>query len=148
MKKYSKETTVGIFVIIGLALIIFMSIKLGDLRVFSDSHYPLTATFNDVTGLKANAPIEMMGVQVGYVEKISLDTRNMKALVVLKLQNNIQLTDDAIASVKTSGLIGDKYIKITPGGVGDPLKPGDSLIETESAIDLEDLISKYVFGNV
>ncbi|WP_027178555.1 outer membrane lipid asymmetry maintenance protein MlaD [Maridesulfovibrio bastinii] len=148
MKKYSKETSVGIFVLLGLALIIFMSINLGDVRVFSDSHYPLTAKFNDVTGLRPNAPVEIMGVQVGYVDKISLDTKNMKAVVVLKIKKDIQLYDDAIASVKTSGLIGDKYIKISPGGVGDPLNPGDSLIETESAIDLEDLISKYVFGKV
>lgn len=148
MKKYSKETTVGIFVFLGFALIVFMSINLGDMRVFSDSHYPLTARFNDVSGLRINAPVEMMGVQVGYVENISLDAKNMKAVVVLKLKNEIKLTDDAIASVKTSGLIGDKYIKITPGGVGDPLNPGDTLIETESAIDLEELISKYVFGKV
>ncbi len=148
MKKYSKETTVGIFVLIGLVMIIYMSIRLGDVRMFSDSHYPLTARFNDVTGLRVNAPVEMMGVQVGYVQNISLDQKHMKAVVVLKLKKEIELFDDAIASVKTSGLIGDKYIKITPGGVGDPLGPGDTLIETESAIDLEDLISKYVFGKV
>ncbi len=148
MKKYPKETAVGVFVFIGLIAIVYMSVKLGDVHMFSDDHYHVKASFNDITGLRVKAPVEMMGVPVGYVDKINLDLKNQKAVLTLRIKNEIELTDDAIASVKTSGLIGDKYVKITPGGVGDPIEPGGIIIETESAIDIEDLISKYVFGKV
>ncbi|MBI9112069.1 outer membrane lipid asymmetry maintenance protein MlaD [Maridesulfovibrio ferrireducens] len=148
MKKYSKETTVGLFVLIGLLLIVYMSVKLGDVRILSDSHYHVSASFNDISGLRINAPVEIMGVPVGFVDNISLNLETQKAIVGLSLENKIELTDDAIASIKTSGLIGDKYVKIALGGVGDPIEPGGTIIETESAIDIEDLISKYVFGKV
>ncbi|WP_320171324.1 outer membrane lipid asymmetry maintenance protein MlaD [Maridesulfovibrio sp.] len=148
MKKYPKETAVGIFVIVGLAAIIYMSVKLGDVRMFADDHYRVQASFNDVSGLREKSPVEMMGVPIGYVDRIDLDLDNRKAVLTLSIENRVHLLDDAIASVKTSGLIGDKYIKITPGGVGDPIEPGGVIIETESAIDIEDLISKYVFGKV
>lgn len=148
MKKYPKETAVGIFVFLGLIAIVYMSVKLGDVQMFSDDHYHVKARFNDVTGLRVKAPVEMMGVPIGYVSNIELDLKNQKAVLVLSIENRIELLDDAIASVKTSGLIGDKFVKITPGGVGDPIEPGGTIIETESAIDIEDLISKYVFGKV
>ncbi|CCO22771.1 outer membrane lipid asymmetry maintenance protein MlaD [Maridesulfovibrio hydrothermalis] len=148
MKKYPKETAVGIFVLIGILVIVYMSVKLGDVHMFSEDHYHVTASFNDVSGLRVKAPVEMMGVPIGYVDDIQLDLKTQKAVLVLSLENRIELTDDAIASVKTSGLIGDKYVKITPGGVGDPIEAGGVIIETESAIDIEDLISKYVFGKV
>ncbi|SMF27238.1 outer membrane lipid asymmetry maintenance protein MlaD [Desulfovibrio gilichinskyi] len=148
MKKYSKETAVGIFVFVGLILIVYMSVKLGDIRVFSDNHYHVSASFNDISGLRINAPVEIMGVSVGFVDDIHLDLKTQKAVVGLSLEKKIMLTDDAIASIKTSGLIGDKYVKITLGGVGDPIEPGGTIIETESAIDIENLISKYVFGKV
>ncbi|WP_432738404.1 outer membrane lipid asymmetry maintenance protein MlaD [Maridesulfovibrio sp. FT414] len=148
MKKYPKETAVGVFVFLGLLAIVYMSIKLGDVQMFSDSHYHVKASFNDVTGLREKSPVEMMGVPIGFVDKIELDLKNQKAVLTLSIEKRIELLDDAIASVKTSGLIGDKYVKITPGGVGDPIEPGGIIIETESAIDIEDLISKYVFGKV
>jgi len=148
MKKYPKETAVGIFVFLGLLCIVYMSVKLGDVHMFADDHYHVQASFNDITGLRVNSPVEMMGVPIGYVNHIDLDLEKQKAVLTLSIEKRIELTDDAIASVKTSGLIGDKYIKITPGGVGDPIEPGGIIIETESAIDIEDLISKYVFGKV
>jgi phospholipid/cholesterol/gamma-HCH transport system substrate-binding protein len=94
------------------------------------------------------ANVEMAGVRIGQIDKISLDQERQIATVKLKIQNGIILTDDVIASVKTAGLIGDKYITLLPGGSDQILKPGDLIIETESAVDLEDLISKYVFGGV
>lgn len=148
MKKYSKETAVGLFVLVGLICVAYLSVKLGNVQLFADSHYELTAEFSDISGLKVNSPVQVYGVDVGYVKGIELDQKNGMARVILKVENQVKLTDDAIASVKTSGLIGDKYIKITPGGVGDPLEPGDAIFDTESAIDLEALISKYVFGEV
>ncbi len=147
MKKYSKETQVGIFVLVGFIAIAYMTVKLGNVHLFSDDHYAIVAKFNDVTGLKINAPVQMYGVEMGFVEKIDIDQNTGMSSVTLRIRKDIQLTDDTIASVKTSGLIGDKFVKLSRGG-GEPIKPGAILRDTESAIDLEELISKYVFGGV
>jgi phospholipid/cholesterol/gamma-HCH transport system substrate-binding protein len=147
MKKYSKETQVGLFVLLGFLAIAYMSIKLGNVHLFGDDYYAISARFNDVTGLKANAPVQMYGVELGFVEKIGIDQKDGMSVVTLKIRKDVQLTDDTIASIKTSGLIGDKYVKLSRGG-GDPLKAGAVLRDTESSIDLEELISKYVFGGV
>ena len=148
MTKYAKETTVGIFVLAGLACVVYMSVQLGNLRVFSKEYYPVQAKFGDVTGLKVNAPVQMLGVDIGFVDTIILDPENDMAVVRLMVKRTVKLFDDSIASVKTSGLIGDKYLKIAPGGVGDEIQPGGLIMKTESSIDLENLISKYVFGKV
>jgi phospholipid/cholesterol/gamma-HCH transport system substrate-binding protein len=147
MKKYSKETQVGIFVLLGFMAIAYMSIKLGNVHLFSDTHYSIVAKFNDVTGLKLNAPVQMYGVEMGFVEAIGIDQDTGMSSVTIRIRKDIELTDDTIASIKTSGLIGDKYVKISRGG-GDPIKAGSVLRDTESSIDLEELISKYVFGGV
>ena len=148
MKKYAKETAVGLFVFVGIMCIAYMSVKLGNVALFSDNHYTLNAQFSDVTGLKANAPVQMFGVDIGYVERIELDQEQGLALVRMSIRKDISLTDDAIASIKTSGLIGDKFLKISPGGTGSPLKDGGTIFDTESSVDLEELISKFVFGKV
>ena len=148
MSNFTKETAVGIFVFIGLVFIAYMTVKLGDVEIFQDNYYELHAEFNDITGLRTKAPVQMFGVDIGYVSGISLNQDDGVAEVDLRIRKDVKLTDDAIASVKTSGLIGDKFVKITPGGVGDELKPGDVIFETESSVDLEELISKYVFGGV
>ncbi len=90
----------------------------------------------------------MFGVEIGFVSNIGLNQEKGVAAVSLMVAKEVELTDDAIVAVKTIGLIGDKYIKIIPGGVGDPVKPGDTLFDTQPAIDLEDLISKFAFGEV
>lgn len=148
MKKYGKETAVGIFVFVGIIAIAYMSIKLGNVTLFSDDYYRLSADFTDVSGLKVSAPVQIYGVEVGFVESISLNQKDGTAHLVMKIKKDVKLTDDAIASIKTSGLIGDKFVKIAPGGVGDPVGDGDSLFDTEPAIDIEGLISKFAFGKV
>jgi phospholipid/cholesterol/gamma-HCH transport system substrate-binding protein len=148
MKKYSLETSVGMLVFVGLLCVAYLTIQLGKLDLLGNDHYILKARFTSITGLKPGSSVEMTGVQIGRVDDITLDQENQVAVVDLKIRRDIVITDDAIASIKTSGLIGDKYIKITPGGAGDMLKPGDTIIETEPAIDLEDLISRYIFGSV
>mgnify|MGYP000067790631 CR=1 FL=1 len=148
MKKYGKETAVGIFVLIGLVVMAYMSVKLGNVTLFSDDYYMLKADFTDVSGLKVNAPVQVYGVEVGFVNFISLNQKDGLAHVEMMILRNVKLTDDAIASIKTSGLIGDKFVKIAPGGVGDPVKDGDTLFETEPALDIESLISKFAFGKV
>jgi phospholipid/cholesterol/gamma-HCH transport system substrate-binding protein len=148
MFKIKKETAVGIFVIMGLLAVVYMSVKLGNVQLFSDKYYGIKANFTDISGLKVNAPVQMYGVEIGFVSHIGLDQKKGVAAVTMMLLKEVELTDDAIAAIKTNGLIGDKYVKIVPGGLGDPVKPGDTLFNTQPAIDLEDLISKFAFGSV
>ncbi len=148
MKKYSKETVVGIFVVIGMFCIGYMTVKLGNVGFLGDSTYSLFARFNTVTGLRVGNPVNMLGLEIGSVAGFKMDQDAQVAIVELKINKDIQIFDDAIASIKTEGLIGDKYVGIDAGGGGDLLKSGDTITETESPIDLGDLISKYAFGDV
>ena len=148
MKKSSIEMTVGIFVFIGVLCVGYLTIKLGKVEIFSDDYYTVTARFESVAGLKNGAYVEIAGVAVGKVSSIILSQELQIALVEMDIEKKFVLTDDVIASVKTSGLIGDKYIQLIPGGSDDILKNGDLITETESSIDIEELISKYVFGSL
>ena len=148
MQKSSVELGVGIFVLIGIVCVGYLTIRLGEMEFFEDDHYLLNARFQSVSGLKAGAKIEIAGVKVGQVESISLEPKEQIALVRLKIKKEVVLTDDVIASIKTAGLIGDKFIKLSPGGSDEILKPGDTIFETESALDVEEIISKYAFGDV
>ena len=148
MGRSSLEMAVGVFVLAGLICVGYLTVRLGKMELFGDDYYSVNARFHSISGLKPDAAVEIAGVQVGQVGSIELDPDEQVAIVKIKIQKDVILTDDVIASVKTSGLIGDKYIKLSPGGSEIILKPGDTIIETESAIDLEELISKYVFGGV
>ena len=148
MQKTSIEMAVGVFMMIGIACVGYLTIQLGKMQWIGDNFYALEARFKSAAGLKTGSQVEIAGVQVGQVDAIRFDQDRQMAMVRLKIQKGIALTDDVIASVKTSGLIGDRYIKLTPGGSDLVLKPGDQITETESAIDFEELISKYVFGGV
>ena len=147
MKKSSIETSVGIFIFIGILCVGYLTIHLGKMDWVGSDHYQLKAYFQSVSGLKTGASVEMAGVPIGTIDKIVLNQEKKIAEVTLNIQNNIQLEEDVIASIKTAGLIGDKYIMISPGGSDVILKPGEAIYETESALDLEDLISKYLFGD-
>ena len=148
MKKYSHETVVGIFVVLGLAAVGYMTVKLGNVTLLGDNTYSLYAEFNTVSGLRVGNPIEIFGLEVGQVGSFRMDQENQFVVVDLKLNKGVEVYDDAIAAIKTAGLIGDKYIAIDPGGSDDVLKPGDTIMDTQSPIDLGDLISKYAFGDV
>ena len=148
MNRAAVETAVGIFVAIGLICVGYLTIKLGKMDLLGSDHYDLYAHFQSVSGLKEGAFVEMAGVRVGKVESISLEKETQTALVKMKLQKDVTLSDDVIASVTTAGLIGDKYIKISPGGSETMLKPGEMITETESSVNLEELISKYIFGSL
>ena len=148
MQKYAKETTVGLFVLIGLLCVAYLTIKLGRMELMGEDVYTVDAKFASVSGLRAGADVEMAGVPIGKVAGISLDDMLGVAVAHLSIHKDVELAVDSIAAVKTSGLIGDKYIQISPGGSMDLLKDGDTLTETESAVDIEGLISKYVFGSV
>lgn len=148
MKKYSNETVAGVFVLIGLVCIGYMAVKLGNVSLFGDDSYSLYARFNTVSGLRVGNPVEMLGLEIGRVAGFQMDQEKQVALVELKVQNGIEVYDDAIASIKTAGLIGDKYVSIDAGGAGDLLKPGATILDTESPVDIQELVSKYAFGDV
>jgi phospholipid/cholesterol/gamma-HCH transport system substrate-binding protein len=148
MKKYSNETIVGIFVVLGLAAISFMAVRIGNVSFVGDNSYSLYAPFNTVSGLRVGNAIEMMGMEVGRVAGFEMDQEKQMAIAELRIDKGIEVYDDAIASIKTAGLIGDKFVEIDPGGGGDLLEHGDTIIETESPVDIMELVSKYAFGDV
>jgi phospholipid/cholesterol/gamma-HCH transport system substrate-binding protein len=148
MRKYSKETTVGIFVVIGLIAIGYLTIKLGDVSFLGDNTYPLYARFSSVTGLREGSAVNMLGLEVGKVGRLTIDQDKQQAVVELRIREGIKVYDDAIASIKTEGLIGDKLVSIDPGGSGGVLKPGGTIVDTQAPTDLMELISKYAFGDV
>ena len=148
MKKYSLETIVGIFVVIGLICVGYMTVKFGKIRMFGGDYYILYAHFNSVSGLRVDSPVEIEGIEVGRVEELNIDQDRQMAVIKLRIQKGMKVYEDAIASIKTSGLIGDKLVDIDPGGGGDILKPGETITETNSPVDIGDLISKYAFGEL
>ncbi len=147
MNKRSVEAAVGIFVVIGLACVGYLTIKLGKMEVVGGNFYEVSARFGSVSGLKKGAVVEMAGVRIGKVDGIDLDEDHY-ARVRMKIDGNIKLTDDVSASIKTSGLIGDKYVSVEPGGSGIELARGGMIEETHSAVDIEEMIGKYAFGDV
>jgi phospholipid/cholesterol/gamma-HCH transport system substrate-binding protein len=149
MKKYAMETAVGIFVVIGLFCIGYMTVKLGNVGLLGDDSYSLFARFTSVSGLRTGSAIQMLGIEIGRVDKLTMDQENQMALVEFRINKGIKVYDDAIASIKTEGLIGDRYVSIDPGGGTDELlQPGGTITETESPTDIQELISKYAFGDV
>jgi len=146
MKRLNLETGVGVFLIVGFLSFAYIAIKLGGVDVLSGDSYVLKARFGSVSGLKVGADIEIAGVKVGKVMDIRLDPEDgSAALVQLAIEDSIRLESDSIASVRTAGIIGDRYISITHGGADDYVEANGEIVETESAINLEELVSKYIF---
>jgi phospholipid/cholesterol/gamma-HCH transport system substrate-binding protein len=148
MKKYEKETMVGIFVVVGLLCLGYMTVNLGKVSLFGDESYSLYARFSSVSGLRVGNSVDMIGLEIGRVAGFTMDQKDLVVLAELKIRQGVKVYDDAIASIKTAGLIGDKYVQLDPGGGGDLLKPGGTITETEAPVDIGDLISKYAFGDV
>ena len=149
MKRATVETSVGIFVLIGILCLAYLSIKLGKVELFGGDSYQVFAQFDSVSGLKSGASVEIAGVEVGQVDRIALDPKSgSRATVYLRLQSGVKLSDDVIASVRTRGIIGDKFILLKPGGSDKILASGGKIHDTESAVDLEELVSKYIHGQV
>ncbi|WP_455377720.1 outer membrane lipid asymmetry maintenance protein MlaD [Petrachloros mirabilis] len=146
MGKAKLEFIVGLFVLIGIFCLGYLSIKLGKLELIGGNVYEVVAQFNSASGLKPGSAVEIAGVEVGRVRAISLDED--RAAVTLAVDNSVKLYTDTIASIKTRGIIGEKFLALSPGGGGDPLKPGDTIRDTESGLDLEELVSQYVHGKV
>ncbi len=146
MKKFDLEIAVGLFIIVGIICLGYLSIKLGKMEILGNRGYEVYALFSDSGGLKIGSPVMIAGVEVGRVKRITLE--DYQARVVLNLPRQVTIQEDAIASIKTKGLIGQKYIEITPGGSEQIIPPQGRIRETEPAIDLEELISNFVFGKI
>jgi phospholipid/cholesterol/gamma-HCH transport system substrate-binding protein len=148
MKKYHHETVAGLFVLVGLICVGYLTVKLGNVHLWGSDSYPLYARFNSVSGLRIGNSIEMLGLEIGEIAGFSMDQEKSVVVAELRIRKPIKVFDDAIASIKTAGLIGDKYVSIDPGGAGELLKPGGTITQTESPPDLGELIGKYAFGDI
>ncbi|HAA05626.1 MAG TPA: outer membrane lipid asymmetry maintenance protein MlaD [Syntrophobacteraceae bacterium] len=146
MDNRKTEFSVGVFLLVGLACLAYLSLKLGQVRIWGDSEYLVQATFSTVSGLKTKSAVTMAGVNIGRVEKIQL--QGGSALVSMRISKDVKLEEDVIASIKTNGIIGDKYISITPGASDTYIPKGGKIVDTQPPVDLEELIGKYVFGKV
>lgn len=146
MKKVDLELAVGLFMIAGIICLGYLSIKLGRMEVFGERGYEVQAVFSNNGGLKTGSAVVIAGVEVGRVKDVSLEDYQARVLISLPLDVKVQ--EDAIASIKTKGLIGEKYVEISAGASEKILQPGERIRDTQPAIDLEQLISNYVFGDI
>ena len=146
MRRTVVDLAVGVFVLIGILALGWLSVNLGRVDLLGRSTYTITADFPAVGGLKAGSPVEIAGVEVGRVDRIALVDYN--ARVIMSIRPDVKLQDDSIASIKTKGLIGEKYIRISPGGSDKTIPPNGRIKEVEPPVDFEELLSKYIFGKV
>ncbi|MBV9671552.1 MAG: outer membrane lipid asymmetry maintenance protein MlaD [Verrucomicrobia bacterium] len=147
MKQSQLELSAGAFVLLGIVAIVWFAIQAGARIPIGGSSYALNARFSNVGGLKAGSQVFLSGVPVGRVAKIDLDPQ-FTATVHMMLNQDVHVPSDTIASIRTSGLIGDKFVALSPGADPQNLAPGSTITDTESAVDLESLISRFAFGSV
>jgi len=140
------DILVGIFVLVGIACLSYLAIRLGKLEVFGAQGYVLFADFASVAGLKPGDPVEIAGVKVGRVEGMGL--AEDKARLTLRINDGVQLQEDVIASVRARGLIGDKFVLVSPGASDKIIPAGGKIRETDSPPDIPDLIGKIVGGDL
>ncbi|MBP1709254.1 MAG: Mce-related protein [Deltaproteobacteria bacterium] len=146
MKRIDTELLVGLFMIIGITCLTYLSIKLGRMEIIGDKGYKLYAEFSEIGGLKNGASVEIAGVEVGRVKNISLS--DYQAKIELQIKSGVKIQEDSIAAVKTKGLLGEKYIQISPGGDEKIIPPGGRIRETQPPLDLEKAIGNFIFGKV
>jgi phospholipid/cholesterol/gamma-HCH transport system substrate-binding protein len=137
---------VGLFLVLGILALGYLSVKLGRVSLFGSSGYTVTVDFPSVGGLKPGSAVEIAGVEIGRVESIGLS--DYQARATLRVQRDVKLQEDSIASIKTKGLIGEKFVRISPGGSDKIIPPGGRIREVEAPVDFEELLSKYIFGKV
>jgi phospholipid/cholesterol/gamma-HCH transport system substrate-binding protein len=147
MKQNTIEMAVGLFMLIGFGAFAYLALQLGEVPFLTQgSTYVLKAEFDNVAGIKKGAAVQVAGVTVGEVSEVALSTTET-AMLSLRVENTLKVPVDSIASVKSQGIIGDKYIQLNLGGDTDKLKAGETIKETESSVDIESLISKFAFGS-
>lgn len=146
MKKSNIEIVVGLFMIAGFLAFAYLAFNLGEISLFSGSRtYTIKAEFDNVAGVKQGGTVQIAGVVVGEVDTISLN--DQYANLTLRINKDIKVPVDSMASVKSQGIIGDKYIQLTLGGEEEMLAEGEVIFDTESSVDIESLISKFAFGS-
>lgn len=141
-RRLSIDFWVGLFALAGILAFAYLAVNIARINLFNTGFYELKATFDNISGLKIGAPVEIAGVQIGSVGKVELD--GTSAVLTLHIQNGIHLRDDDIAAVRTKGIIGDRYIKIAPGGSATLIKVGGDIRDTESVLEFEDIIGKFI----
>ena len=147
MKQFNVEYAVGLFMLAGLLSLFWLAMELGGVTAAGDDTYILRARFVSASGLKPGADVELAGVVVGQVERVSFIADDYQAEVEMSLAKDVRLQDDAIASIRSTGIIGGKFLKITPGGSDIMLSANDEIRETESSVNFEELLSKYIFSS-
>ncbi len=147
MSKKGIETLVGLFVALGMLGLVFLAMKAANLGgVSTGDTYRLTARFDNIGGLKLRAPVRTAGVVVGRVTGIALDGKTYQAMVTLEIERKFVFPKDTAAKILTSGLLGDQYVGLEPGGDDKDLRPGDQIAQTQSAVVLENLIGQFLTG--
>ena len=146
MERSRVNIAVGIFVVIGIVAFGYLSIKLGRVSFLGATGYVVIADFPSIGGLKPGSTVEIAGVEIGRVEAIGL--ADYQARVTLRINGGVKLQEDSIASIKTKGLIGEKYLRISPGGSERIIPPNGKIREVEAPVDFEELLSKYIFGKI
>ncbi|MFP4686696.1 MAG: outer membrane lipid asymmetry maintenance protein MlaD [bacterium] len=144
MKK--TNLAVGVFMIIGFGCLAYLSISFGEINIFGENRYQVKARFSNVSGLKKDTPVELLGIPVGYVNSIKLD--DFKPEVTMLIDYELELPEDTIASIRTQGLLGERYIHLSPGGLpmNLPRDGSGEIRETESPLIIEEVIGKFIFG--
>ena len=146
MNRSAIDLWVGIFVAIGLGAILFLGLKVGNLLTLDRTPgYRLEASFDNIGGLKLRAPVKAAGVVVGRVESIRLDTKSYEAVVTMRINQDVAFSKDTIASINTSGLLGEVYVGLDAGGDTAMLMNGDRIAKTQSAVVIEKLIGQFLF---
>ena len=143
-KSFTVEFWVGMFTLFGMGCFAYLSINIAGMKITRSGYYQVTAQFTNISGLKKGAPVEIAGVQIGDVDNVELDGTD--ALVMMQIRNGVALRDDDIAQIRTKGIIGDKYIKISPGGSETKVGANGSIRDTESAVEFEEIIGKFIHG--
>jgi phospholipid/cholesterol/gamma-HCH transport system substrate-binding protein len=141
-RSFTVEFWVGLFAIFGVGCFAYLAINIAKIRLSNAGFYDITADFDSVSGLKLGAPVEIAGVEVGEVSDIQLN--GTAAHVVLRIRDGVKLRDDDIAAIRTKGIIGDRYIKVVPGGSTSLVQAGGKLTDTESAVEFEEIIGKLI----
>jgi phospholipid/cholesterol/gamma-HCH transport system substrate-binding protein len=148
MKNTKLELSVGIFVLLGIAAIVYLTMKVGAGALIGGDTYLIEARFNNAGSLHPGSSVLVSGVTVGRVEAVRMDPKDYNAIVTLRLVSGLKLPTDSMASIKTTGLIGDKFVSLSPGADDTFIEPQARITMTESAVDLESLIGKMAFGSV
>jgi phospholipid/cholesterol/gamma-HCH transport system substrate-binding protein len=146
MKRFDLDFLTGLFVIFGILCMAYLSVNLAKKEILGGSGYNVVAFFSNISGLRIGSQVEIAGVEVGRVKKIELE--NYQAKLTIRLNKDVIIQEDAIVSIKTKGLIGDKYVQITPGGSDKIVKKGEKIRETQDTFDIENAISQFMFGKL